>query len=174
MEPRHLFPVFLPYYGVGMVVPLIIQPSEDWSPSDAFGTFEFDGPIRSAVDGLMNLLRLVEETWLQRPGRSVIPLRWRRAFALSIGCPVHFRAIEGRSLQFPLLIALLRELCTQPFSANGATEVPFGNQAVFATGIMQKRRSNRQSRIIGGKVEAFIRETPGSRSAILTGDQIGI
>jgi len=171
-EPRHVFPVFLPYYGVGMVVPLLVQPSEDWSPSDAFGTFEFDGSVNTAADGLMNLLRLLEDTWLRRSGRTAIPLRWRRAFALSIGCPVHFRAIEGRSLQVPLLIALLRELCTQPFSSNGAARVPFGNQSIFATGTLQSGGIFGKVASLEEKLEAFVRESSGARTAILTGDQM--
>lgn len=169
--PRHVFPVYLSRYDLGMVVPLQVEPSDEWSVSDAFGTFAFEGAPRTPIAGLMGILGCVEAAWRIAHGES-LPLRWRRAFTLSIGCPLHFRAIGGRSLELPLLLALLRELAAPRFSAAKAASFPFGDYAVFASGKIVGDGSFGEVRQLVRKLEAFVRETPGTHQAVLTSAQI--
>jgi hypothetical protein len=170
--PRHVFPVYLRWYDEGMIVPLLAEPADEWCVSDAFSTFDFGGRPRTAVAGLMSLLEVVESAWGALRGQP-LPLRWRRALAIAIGCPLHFRAIGGRSLQLPLLLAVLRELAATPFSAEHSGAMPFGERAVFATGTVEPDGAFGGVDALERKLAAFVRETPGEHHAVLTSHQVG-
>ena len=165
--PRHVFPISLPEYVVAMLVPLHFRAAEEWSAPDVLAGLGPDSP----VDGLMRLLGVVEQTWMRHASHRPLPLRWRRPFAVSADCHVHFHRIDERSFELPLLIALLRELCASPVPFQTTRQMPFGDGPVFASG------SIRDDGNIGGagalllKLEAFVREAPPNSPAVLTPDQ---
>lgn len=175
IPPRHVFPVVLPLYGVGMLVPLFIRPAPSWSASDAFGTFRFESAEKSSrtmapprgVEGLEHLLKRIERSWEGYDAR-VLPLRWRTGFAISIGCPVHFEAIEGDSLQVPLLIALLREICATQFNLDSPSRMPFGDHPVFSSGTLGADDRFGPIANLDKKLSAFIREVGVGAHAVLT------
>lgn len=164
--PRHVFPVFLRLHGEGMIVPLEIGPARNWEVSDAFGTFAVAG-ARSPNDGFLSLLgRLDGALDAHFPG--FFPLRWRRPFSLRIACALHFDSLGGESLQLPLLVALLREAASRPFSNAAGQVIPFGEGPVFSSGVLLEDGSFHK---VGGLVEklgGYRREFPTHARAILT------
>lgn len=167
---RHVFPVVLSRYGVGMLVPLFIVRAATWEASDAFASFQFGSATQSPMQGLEKLLKIIERCWAEF-GRGALPLRWRTAFAISIGCPVHFEAIGGQSLQLPLVLALLREICTIDFGVNAPSRVPFGDGPVFSTGTITETGSIGEVHAVEKKLEAFVREAGSGTVAVLTQKQ---
>lgn len=168
----HLFPVYLRTpYNIGMLVPLKISQASQWYVSDAFGTFKFSNNGKTPLQALHRLLKQIEDAWQDKhPGR-IIPLRWRTALAVSIACPIHFDAIEGESLQLPLVVALLRGLAATTIVNNLPAEMPFGNGPLFATGELTGN-TFRQVLNEKEKLQAFLREAGSDHPAILTSQQL--
>lgn len=157
--PQHVIPVLASRGNgerVGLVVPLEVQPGGQWHVSDAFGRFGAAGAsVQQAFEGL---LKTLECAWRSKRG-SVLPLAWRHPQEIRLGAPVHMEAIAGHSLQWPLVVALLRG-CTE--------EAVLGEGPVFATGLV------RPSGVIGEvaglreKLEGFVREYGEGRVALIT------
>lgn len=168
--PRHIFPVYVPQHQIGMLAPLNVTTAPVWAASDAFGTFAVP-EARNSLDGLMRLLQRLESALERRMGAPV-PLRWRTAFAFSLGCPIHAAAIEGKSLQIPLLLCVLREFCMTQFSDTIPASMPFGSGPVFATGELAANGSFGEVGNVPQKLDAYLREFPSRPIAVLTGVQI--
>lgn len=166
---RHVFPVYLQNYGIGMLVPFSLRPAPDWSASDAFRGFARD-PELSPAQGLMELLRQVEDAAADVLGIRV-PIHWRAALACSVDAPVHAGAIAGNSLQVPLAVALMREFCALPIGRGSPAQVPFGAQPVFCTGDVSARGGFGEAGALTHKLSAFVREAGAGHPAILTAGQ---
>jgi tetratricopeptide (TPR) repeat protein len=168
----HVFPVYQEILDAGFMVPLKITPSDDWQISDAFGTFEYSD-FTTNFEAFENFLKRLEAIWNQVNTDSILPLRWRKTFSLSLDVPLHFEAIGGQSLQVPLAIAVLRAFSEKPSTPHSARELPFGNQPVFSTGILNLKTGVFEP---VGKVEqkmaAFVREYGDNLPAVLTTEQV--
>lgn len=162
--PRHVFAVVLQGSGTGMLVPVRIQAAADWAVSDAF--LRFDPQALNPLDALMKLVGRIEDAW-QRVDRSAPRvLRCRKAFAIALACAIHAGAIDGESLEVPLAIALMREMC----SVDGV--IPFGDKPVFATGTLEESGEFGRIYFLEEKLDAFVREMGTGHTAILTKTQI--
>lgn len=172
VEPvYHVFPVYQEILDAGFMVPLKITPSDDWQISDAFGTFEYSD-FTTNIEAFENFLKRIEAIWNQVNTNSILPLRWRKTFSLSLDVPLHFEAIDGQSLQVPLAIAVLRAFSEKSSTPHTARELPFGNQPVFSTGVLNLNTGVFEP---VGKVEqkmaAFVREYGDDLPAVLTTEQ---
>lgn len=160
--PRHVIPVDIAE-PEGCVVPIACTPSDDWDASDACSRFLFeqnDNPLR----GLEMLLRQIETAWPASAG--ILPLRWRRAYSISILIPVHIGDIAGDSMHLPMAVMILREICA---SFSGA--LPFGDGPVFCTGPINPDGSFDGACAIREKLAGFRRELGPKRCAILSSKQ---
>jgi tetratricopeptide (TPR) repeat protein len=167
----HVFPVYAKLLGDAFMATLKITSSEDWEVSDAFGTFGYTDST-SILSRFQYLLKLIEKVWSEfNPGKT-IPLRWRKSLTMKLLCPLHFDAIDGESLQVPLVVATLRALCEQPETSTTGKKLPFGYCPVFATGTLDIE-NGRFGKIAGinEKLAAFIREYGEGLPAILTSHQ---
>lgn len=164
--PQHVFPVHEQSTDRGYVIPLAIHPADVWRVSDAFGTFGRSGRT-DPTDRLLELLGRVEDAW-EQAGGAVLPARWSCAYSLRLSCPAHFELFEGRSLQLPLLVALLRVLAGS--STASVEELPRG--PVFATGTVDPD-DGRFGRVLNleAKLTGFLRELGSGRAAVLTTEQ---
>ncbi len=144
------------------MIPLTIEPAAQWHISDAFGTF--GQTSADPLIGLFQILAQVETAWEERHG-EVLPARWLRALSLRLPCPVHMALFEGRSLQLPLLLAVLRGLSA---AANPDGVIPFGTGPVFATGTVEADGSFGPVANVGDKLAGFIRELGPGHPALLT------
>lgn len=160
--PHHVFPVHEADLDCGLVIPLTIEPAAQWHISDAFGTFGLTST--DPLIGLFQMLARVEAAWEERYG-EVLPTRWLRALSLRLPCPVHMALFEGRSLQLPLLLAVLRGLSA---AANPDGVVPFGIGPMFATGTVEADGSFGPVANVGDKLAGFIRELGPGHPALLT------
>lgn len=160
--PDHVIPVFTDH-GEGCVVPMTCVPSEEWDASDACARFTASGNP-SPMAGLVEILKCIERTW-QRTSQSPLPLRWRRAFTIGIGIPVHVGDVEGTSMELPIVLMILREVGR---SFQGV--LPWGSGPVFSSGPIDNDRFGR-TREVTAKLRGFSREFGHERPAILTRDQ---
>ena len=169
----HVFPVYVKEFDTSFMVPLQVTPNDEWQISDAFGTFGFVDVCQKSISQVFDgLLQRIEQAWLALHPGHVLPLRWRKSFALKLLCPIHFDAIEGESLQVPLVISLLRAMCQEPESERFEAVMPFGNGPVFASGTLLKDNSFGSIINLKKKIEGFIREYGEKLPAILTTGQI--
>jgi tetratricopeptide (TPR) repeat protein len=153
-----------------MIAVSIVEAEGAWTASDVFATFDVDGRPK---DGIARILRLVEEQW-HAERHTYLPLRWRKGFSISVATPIHFRAIDGPSLQVPLVLALLRAACTVAETREGPASTPFGAGPVFATGeLCLKTGRFLPVGCTKQKLLAFVREYGERRVAILTEEQLG-
>lgn len=124
----HVFPVVVPEDLTAFMVPVEVVPSDHWHVSDALGRLGFDNEVSNPREILMKLLMRLEQLYKRHNG-AVLPLRWRRAYSIRLLAPIHVDAIDGTSLQAPLVLAVLRA-----FSSATNEPLPFGNTPVFMSG----------------------------------------
>lgn len=167
--PQHVFPVHEQSTDQGYVIPLAINPADTWQVSDAFGTFAESGRT-DPTDNLLALLGQVEDAW-ERANGVILPVRWSCAYSLRLSCPVHFELFEGRSLQMPLLIALLRVLASSSARLLEDQELPLGPGPVFATGTVEPDGRFGWVQNLKAKLNGFLREMGAGRAAVLTSAQ---
>lgn len=146
------------------MVPIGCIPADDWDASDACSRLLF-GHDANPLRGLEELLRRIEAAWPAASG--AIPLRWRRAYSISILIPVHVGDIAGDSMHLPIALMLLREICA---SFCGAS--PFGDGPVFCTGPINANGLFDGAEAINEKLAGFRREFGEGRFAILSTDQM--
>lgn len=168
----HVIPIVQELMNEGFMVPLKMTPSDDWEISDAFGTFgkPSEKTIRQIFE---DFLKGIETKWVEANPGKVLPLRWRKSFALSLQGYLSFDAIGGESLQVPLIIAVLRSFAQQPVTSSGGGNLPFGNNPVFSSGIVDFSTGIFEP--VEGldiKLRAFVREYGEGLPAILTRNQI--
>ena len=167
----HVFPVVQEDLNEGFMVPLKIEPSDDWIISDAFGTFGI--PSNSLPhEAFYIILMSLEKQWATVNPGKILPLRWRSTYAIQLQGMLHFDAIGGESLQVPLAIALLRTFAQNTFSLSKNICLPFGESPTFSTGSINF--STGQFGPVEGlviKLRAFVREYGDDLFAILTNIQ---
>lgn len=170
--PRHVFPVYSSVTECGLVIPLDIVQSDEWYVSEAFGTFGTEEKTPTA--SLLKFLKHVENAWREIDPEQPMLARWPMAFNLRLLCPVHIDLFGGKSLQMPLLIAILRALCTQRTN-EGTETVPFGTGPVFASGIVNLENGSFDPiGYLHQKLMGFVRELGQGRPALLTREQIDL
>jgi hypothetical protein len=162
--PQHAFPVHDDVSDKGFMVALEAVASDHWEVSDAFARF---APTAGAspLAGLLDLLGWVEQAW-ESQEHSILPLRWWRALRVELLCRLHMDDIDGESLQFPLVVALLRALV-----ASVTGQLPLSDGPVFATGTVSPDGSIGPVFCVPQKLEAFVREYGAGRPALLTMQQ---
>ncbi len=170
--PDHVIPVHCGVLNAGMMVPLAIGPADDWELPEGFESFAAsnDCSLPSRVGGFLELLRRIEDA-LGQWHCSPICLRWRKAFSVRIVCPIHLAALSGRSLEVPLVVALLRAFSESPSTGDAPATLPFGNTPVFATGTLEEDGAFGPVDAVTGKLAGFLREYGPGRPAILTACQ---
>ena len=167
-EVYHVFPVAVdtPDRRIGLMVGLEVRKRTDgggWQLSDAFGRMGF----KQDKDPINEIFPLVEDTWRLRYRKS-LPLRWRNPATLYLKAPVHLDMIDGKSLQVPLLLTLLR------VAVAGANkeDLPFGPRPVFSTGSLGENGTTFYPvDDLAAKAQGFIREYGEGLPAILMEDQ---
>ncbi len=170
---HHAFPVYSMEFNTGFMVPMEIFSTEEWSVSDAFGTFGFsDDRPSSANNALKTLLIRIENCWQTLAPDSILPLRWRSPLSLKMSAPVHFNAIGGQSLQVPLVVAVLRSLGQTLPTFESDMTLPFGNNPVFATGTLTTDNRFGPVEALEKKLKGFIREYGAGMPAIMTSLQV--
>ena len=167
----HVFPIVQQILNKGFMVPIRIVPSNDWHVSDAFGTF---GELsdKNTHEVFESFLEFMERKWLNTNPEKVLPLRWRKAYSISLEGFLHFNAIGGKSLQVPLAVSVLRSFAGK-FPSRSNERLPFGNNPVFSTGVVNL--STGQFEPVEGliiKLKAFVREYGEGLPAILTRSQL--
>ena len=169
----HVFPVYSNPLGAGFMIPMDVVFSQDWEISDAFGTFGYGRMDVSALQVFQNLLKLMENAWIKSNPGTALPLRWRKSLSLKLLCPLHFNVIQGKSLQVPLVIAILRALAQAPANQSPGFMLPFGNHPVFASGTLNSTDGTfGEIKHLGEKLKAFIREYGAGLPAVFTLQQI--
>lgn len=166
----HVIPVWVPELATGMMVPISMVPSGDWSGTSLFSTFfSYD-----REDPLITLLKKIEQRWSVLNSGRQLPLRWRNVFSFQICCPIHLKSIVGKSLQVPLILMLLRGICATSDRLEKMGSLPLGNNPVFATGSLSLKDGNTFAPVyhVTDKAEAFIREYGEGLPAVLTKEQI--
>lgn len=178
VEPvHHVFPVYSDWLKLGLMVPFSVEPAtDDWQISDAFAAFALDKhTAKDAQKTFMQLLQRIEAVWSGLGFTSAaLPLRWRKPFKFQVLIPVHTAAIEGESLQVPLVVAIVRALAALGISAVNSDELPFGNKPVFSTGVLGEDDAGPFLPVLSvdKKLEGFIREYDAGNTAFLTDEQI--
>ncbi len=169
----HVFPVYSKPLAAGFMMPLDMVFSQDWEISDAFGTFGYGRTDISALQVFQNLLKRMEEAWIKSNPGQTLPLRWRNSLSLKLLCPLHFNVIQGKSLQAPLAIAVLRALTQAPSTQSPGFMLPFGNHPVFASGTLNSTDGAfGEIKHLDEKLKAFIREYGSGLPAVFTTKQI--
>jgi len=167
--PQHVFPVHEQSTDQGYIIPLAIHPADTWQVSDAFVTFA-ESSQTDPNDNLLALLGQVEDAW-ERASGVILPVRWSCAYSLRLSCPVHFELFEGKSLQLPLLIALLRVLAGSSARTFEDQYFPLGSGPVFATGTVEPDGRFGWVQNLKAKLNGFLREMGAGRIAVLTSEQ---
>ncbi len=166
----HVFPIVQQILNKGFMVPIRIIPSNDWNVSDAFGTF---GELsdKNTHEIFESFLEFIEKKWLSINPEKTLPLRWRKAYSISLEGSLHYNSIGGKSLQVPLVVSVLRSFVGE-ISTPSNKKLPFGNNPVFSSG--ELNLSSGQFETVDGliiKLKAFIREYGEGLPAILTTSQ---
>lgn len=163
-RPAHVFPVAVTGATgqAGLMVPMLISRHTEWVVSDAFGRLGAErDPTPDPRTALLGLLGQIERAWKAKYS-SELPARWLCPLQLRLGCPVHLDLVDGKSLQFPLVVALVRAL-----AAGRSGQLPFGDGPVFATGTVLPDSTVGWVEQLPLKVEGFLREY-GTGTAVLT------
>ena len=169
----HVFPVYQYIVDECFMVPLQIKPSDDWQISDAFATFQKQSDKNTLLETFEDFLKNIERIWnTENPGK-ILPLRWRKSFALSMKSLLNYDAIEGESLQVPLAIAILRAFSETLDTPRSVGKLPFGKQPIFSTGKLYLETGHfGEVGEVAKKLAAFVREYGDGLVAVLTDHQI--
>jgi len=159
--PAHVIPVYVAPLDTGIMVSMQFVPARKWRVSDAFGRFDFEGCI-SPQDGFDHLMVLMERYFAESL-RKPTPLRWRQAFDIALGCPVHIETLDGNSLQLPLALAVVRALGKHPETG----DLPLGNGPVFSSGEVTECGQIGRVEHLAKKAEGFLREYGKGHPAVL-------
>ena len=161
-RPNHIIPLYAEALKVGIMVSIRFRPASEWRISDAFGRFQPWGSA-SPQAAFQKLMRHLEKAFSDEAHGKTIPLRWRQAFDITLGCPVHLDMIPGKSMQLPLALAVIRELGRDPDS----DQLPLGDGPVFCTGEMFGYGQIGRVEHVVEKAEGFLREYGEGRPAVL-------
>ncbi|HOH52172.1 MAG TPA: hypothetical protein PLI98_15675, partial [Candidatus Hydrogenedentes bacterium] len=167
MRPTvHAFPVYSHEARTAFMIPVEIAAQQEgpWQVSDAFGRFSLRGRTEEtyplATVGL--LLEQVEQAWEACKNRPLL-LFARFPQRMTLGCPVHLDAIDGDSLQLPLLVALIRS------TAGARGTLPFGPGPVFSSGTVDlSDGAFGEVGFLKEKIRGFLREYGRGHPALLT------